>query len=85
MYDAMIIKGDKITIAGADGDFRMAYARITGKDTVEVWHGKVPEPIHIRFAWHRNPLHNLYNIEKLPAVPFRTDEIDLLRKAKRSR
>ncbi len=73
------------TIAGADGDFRMAHARITGKDTVEVWHGKVPEPIHIRFAWHRNPLHNLYNIEKLPAVPFRTDEIDLLRKAKRSR
>lgn len=68
------------TIAGADGDFRMAHARITGKDTVEVWHGKVPEPVHIRFAWHRNPLHNLYNMEKLPAVPFRTDQIDLLNK-----
>jgi len=50
--------------------------RITGKDTVQVWHPKVPEPVHIRFAWHRNPLHNLYNIEKLPAVPFRTDDID---------
>jgi sialate O-acetylesterase len=34
----------------------------------------------IRFAWHRNPLHNLYNREKLPAVPFRTDQIDLLKK-----
>jgi len=65
------------TIAGADGDFRMAYARITGKDTVEVWHEKVPGPKHVRFAWHRNPLHNLYNMEKLPAVPFRTDKIDL--------
>jgi sialate O-acetylesterase len=68
------------TIADADGDFRMAHARITGKDTVEVWHGKVPEPVHIRFAWHRNPLHNLYNREKLPAVPFHTDQIDLLKK-----
>jgi len=65
------------TIAGADGDFRMAHARITGKDSVEVWHPRVPEPRHVRFAWHRNPLHNLYNIEKLPAVPFRTDSIDL--------
>ena len=65
------------TIAGADGDFRMAHARITGKDTVEVWHDKVPEPKHVRFAWHRNPLHNLYNMEKLPAPPFRTDSIKL--------
>ncbi|MDP6112874.1 MAG: hypothetical protein QF437_21975 [Planctomycetota bacterium] len=69
MYDAMIIKGDKITIAGADGDFRMAYARITGKDTVEVWHHRVPEPKHVRFAWHRNPLHNLYNKENFRHHP----------------
>jgi sialate O-acetylesterase len=68
------------TIAGADGDFRMAHARITGRDSVEVWHPGVPEPRHVRFAWHRNPLHNLYNREKLPAVPFRTDQIDLLKK-----
>jgi len=72
------------TIAGADGDFRMAYARITGKDTVAVWHDKVTEPRHVRFAWHRNPLHNLYNKEKLPAPPFRTDSIDpSSRKAKK--
>jgi hypothetical protein len=37
----------------------------------------VPQPKYARFAWHRNPLHNLYNEEKLPAVPFRTDDIDL--------
>jgi sialate O-acetylesterase len=65
------------TIAGDDGDFRMANARIVGKDSVEVWHPKVTEPKYARFAWHRNPLHNLYNEEKLPAVPFRTDVIDL--------
>jgi hypothetical protein len=38
----------------------------------------VPEPVNVRFAWHRNPLHNLYNMEKMPAVLFRTDNIDLL-------
>jgi sialate O-acetylesterase len=65
------------TIAGDDGDFRMAHARIVGKDSVEVWHPRVPQPKYARFAWHRNPLHNLYNEEKLPAVPFRTDVIDL--------
>jgi sialate O-acetylesterase len=69
------------TIAGADGDFRMAHARIVGEDTVEVWHPKVPEPKYVRFAWHANPLHNLYNKEKLPAVPFRTDQLDLLKKS----
>jgi sialate O-acetylesterase len=57
----------------------MAYARITGKGTVEVSHDKVPEPVHVRLAWHRNPLHNLYNKKRLPAVPFRTDSIDLLK------
>ena len=65
------------TIAGDDGDFRMAHARIVSKDSVEVWHPRVPQPKYARFAWHRNPLHNLYNEEKLPAVPFRTDDIDL--------
>jgi len=71
------------SIAGADGDFRMAHAHITGvagvkgRDTVEVSHPKVPEPKYVRFGWHSNPLHNLYNMEKLPAVPFRTDTLDL--------
>ena len=65
------------TIAGADGDFRMAHASISGKDTVVIWHEKIPNPKNIRFAWHRNPLHNLYNKDKLPAPPFRTDDIDL--------
>jgi len=65
------------TIAGADGDFRMASASIISKDSVAVWHERVPAPVDVRFAWHRNPLHNLYNMEKLPAVPFRTDDIDL--------
>jgi hypothetical protein len=35
------------------------------------------EPVHVRFAWHRDPNHNLYNIEKLPALPFRTDNMNM--------
>jgi len=65
------------TIAGADGDLRMANASIISKDSVAVWHERVPKPVHVRFAWHRNPLHNLYNMEGLPAPPFRTDDMDL--------
>ena len=65
------------TIAGADGHFVFAKATITGKDTVTVWSERIQKPLHIRFAWHANPHHNLYNIEGLPAPPFRTDDIDL--------
>lgn len=78
------------TIAGADGDFRMAHAHIVGRagvkgrNTVAVSHPKVPEPKYVRFAWHSNPLHNLYNMEQLPAVPFRTDQLDLLKKPQRT-
>ena len=51
-----------------------------GRSTIEVSHPKVPKPKHVRFAWHANPLHNLYNMEKLPVVPFRTDQFNLLKK-----
>jgi hypothetical protein len=57
----------------------MANASIISKDSVAVWHDKVPKPVHVRLAWHRNPIHNLYNMEKLPAVPFRMDDIDLMK------
>jgi len=65
------------TIAGADGHFVFAKANIIGKDSVAVWSERVPKPVHVRFARHKNPHHNLYNIEKLPALPFRTDKNDL--------
>ena len=65
------------TIAGADGNFVFAKANIIGKDSVMVWNENVQKPVNIRFAWHRNPHHNLYNKEKLPASPFRTDNIKL--------
>jgi sialate O-acetylesterase len=35
----------------------------------------VPSPVAVRYAWTDNPDDaNLYNIEMLPASPFRTDD-----------
>ena len=64
---------DGFAIAGADGDYVVAEARIDG-DRVVVWSEAVPDPVAVRYAWADNPVTaNLYNEEGLPATPFRTD------------
>lgn len=60
-------------ISGADKKFVWAYARIDN-DKVIVWSDRVSNPIAVRYAWADNPDGaNLYNVEGLPASPFRTD------------
>ena len=59
-------------IAGADGKFVWANAKIEG-DTVVVSSPSVPNPTTVRYAWANNPVCNLYNKAGLPAVPFRSD------------
>jgi sialate O-acetylesterase len=66
---------NEFSIAGADKKFAWAKARITGKNTVEVYSDEVKNPVAVRFAWANNPDElNLYNNEGLPANPFRTDD-----------
>jgi sialate O-acetylesterase len=60
-------------IAGSDGKFHWAQARIEG-DTVVVSSPDVPVPVAVRYAWANSPDCNLYNKEELPASPFRTDD-----------
>lgn len=61
-------------IAGPDGEFVWANAKIEG-ETVVVWSDRVDDPLAVRYAWADNPDRaNLYNREGLPAVPFRTDD-----------
>lgn len=61
-------------IAGPDKKFVWAKAQIKG-DKVYVWNEAVKEPVSVRYAWGNNPEDaNLYNVEGLPASPFRTDE-----------
>jgi sialate O-acetylesterase len=61
-------------VAGVDKKFVWATAAIRG-DTVEVWSGRVADPVYVRYAWEDNPDDaNLYNREGLPASPFRAGE-----------
>ena len=72
----LVCDGQKLegfAVAGADRVFYWADAKIVG-DVVEVSCPEVPMPLAVRYAWADNPLGNLYNTEKLPASPFRTDD-----------
>jgi sialate O-acetylesterase len=62
-------------IAGADGKYVAASARIDGA-TVLVSSPEVAEPRSVRYAWDYNPDGNLVNEWGLPASLFRTDERD---------
>lgn len=60
------------TIAGRDGRFYPANARIIG-DEVEVTAREVRHPITVRYGWANVPEGNLFNRAGLPASPFRSD------------
>ena len=60
------------TVAGKDGSFRRAQAKIEG-DSVVVWNEEVLEPKAVRYGWADNPVCNLFGKNGLPAEPFRTD------------
>ena len=61
------------TIAGADGVFHPATARIVGS-RVLVSSDEVKDPVAVRFAWSNTAEPNLKNKQGLPASPFRTDD-----------
>jgi sialate O-acetylesterase len=59
-------------IAGADGVYQWADAKIAGA-TVVLTSEKVAKPVNVRYAWSRNhPWANLFNKDGLPALTFRT-------------
>jgi sialate O-acetylesterase len=64
--------GRGFAIAGPDGIFHWAIARIEGADVV-VSSTEVPAPSAVRYDWGNTPGGNLYNRAGLPAPPFRTD------------
>jgi len=64
----------QFAIAGIDSKFVWAQAKIEGNKVI-VWNDAIPNPVSVRYAWADNPEGaNFYNIEGLPASPFRTDE-----------
>ncbi len=58
-------------VAGADGNFVAAEARIEGS-TVVVSSPTVDSPVTVRYGWANSPECNLFNREGLPASPFRS-------------
>jgi sialate O-acetylesterase len=73
--NGLVAKGDALQgfeIAGDDGRFVSATARIDGK-TVLAGGAGVTEPKYIRYGWANAPVVNLYNSEGLPASPFTSE------------
>lgn len=73
---ALVAKGGELThfqIAGADGNFLPAKARIEGR-TVIVYHPNIKEPKDVRFGFNNTAMPNLFSAEGLPVNLFRTDK-----------
>jgi sialate O-acetylesterase len=74
----LVARGNKLNsfeIAGADGRFQTAQARIEG-DQVVVSHPAVKEPVTVRYAYHNGSEASLFNAEGLPASSFTTVGLD---------
>ena len=60
-------------IAGDDGRFVTATARIDG-ETVVVGNAQVAAPKYVRYGWVNAPAVNLFNSDGLPASPFTSED-----------
>ena len=65
----------QFTLAGKDGRFEPAEARIEG-EAVVLTSANVKEPLYVRYAWCESCETNLFNAAGLPAGPFRTDSFE---------
>ena len=61
------------TIRDAAGKWHWADARITSRDTVEVWADGAEKPTAVRYNWGMQGFGNLYNAAGLPASCFTSE------------
>jgi len=63
-------------VAGKDGKWHWADAKIVGENTVQLSSQAVPRPVHVRFAYSKNRRWaNLFNKAGLPALAFTTEPV----------
>ena len=60
-------------IAGADGNYMAAEAKVDG-NTIVVSNSQIASPTVVRYAWADDPVCNLVNQVGLPASSFRSDQ-----------
>ncbi len=78
--DGLLVKNkygyvNGFAIAGADGKFVWAKAKLDGARNIIVWNEQITQPKYLRYAWADNPDDvNLYNSVGLPACPFQIVE-----------
>ena len=65
------------SVCGADHKFVWASARIEG-DKVVVSNDEIAKPVAVRYGWADFPVVNLWNLDGLPASPFRTDDFPMI-------
>lgn len=66
----------RFQICGDDGRWVWGRAKISGPDTVTVWHPEIKHPAEVRYAWSANADDaNLYNRAGLPASMFKTPNL----------
>jgi sialate O-acetylesterase len=71
----LVAKGGELRgfeIAGEDGRFASAAARVDGKTVVVGGAGVKGK--WVRYGWGNSPVVNLYNSEGLPASPFTSED-----------
>lgn len=71
----LLAKNGELTgfmISGDGKKFVPAKATIQG-DKVSVYSDNISNPVAVRYGWNSNPRDNLFNVDGLPASPFRTD------------
>jgi sialate O-acetylesterase len=73
--EALLVKGQPcgLVIAGSDGKFVEAQAKVVNRTSLLVWSDKVPEPTMVRYAWSHRAICRLFSASGLPLSPFRTD------------
>ena len=74
--DGLLQNGKTITgffIAGADKRFYPAEAKLDGQSII-VWNKAVTQPVAVRYAFSNTAIGNVFNKERLPLSPFRTDD-----------